>query len=302
MTGLLALVGPTASGKTQIALRLAPELGAEVLSVDSMQVYRGMDVGTAKPAPEERAGVPHHLLDLCEPGKPFSVAEFQRAARVVLAAIRRAGKFPLLVGGSGLYYRAIVDDLDFPPTDPSVRRNLERASPQALWERLVREDPDAASRIEPANVRRIIRALEVLKITGRRFSSYRTGWDRFPPGGVIAAGLIVPPEILRFRIEDRTRAMFKGPLQEETDRLLAAGYRDALEVAPAIGYRQAVAVLDGIVTEEEAIEETVRATAALARRQMRWFRRDPRIVWFDASDLERAGDLIRAYWTAQTRG
>lgn len=299
---LLALIGPTASGKSPIALRLANAMNAEILSIDSMQVYRGMDVGTAKPPQEDRAKVPHHLLDLAGPGEPFSVAEFQRAAAKAIAGVRQRRRTPMLVGGSGLYYRAVVDELEFPPTDPGIRAALERQPREDLWRRLTDLDADAALRIDPHNVRRIVRALEVIEMTGRKFSSYRTAWDRYSSQGIAAAGLLVPPEVLRFRIEDRARAMFKGPLQEETSRLLELGYRDALVAAPAIGYRQAIAALEGLVTEDEAFEETVRATVALARRQMRWFRRDPRIVWFDATELDRTADAIRAYWERSAAG
>lgn len=299
---LLALVGPTASGKTAIALELAPELNAEILSVDSMQVYRGLDVGTAKPSSEELARVPHHLLDLTEPGAPYNVADFQRVALRAIAEVRDRGARPLLSGGSGLYYRAVVDQLDFPPTDPNVRARIDERPVDVLWKELRANDPEAAKRIDPRNKRRIVRALEVREVTGKPFSTFRTTWEAYDPTAVVAAGLLVPPEVLRHRIEDRARGMFKGPLQEETRHLLDLGLRDALLATPAIGYRQAIASIDGLVTQEEALEDTVRATMALARRQMRWFRRDPRIVWFDATELDRTTAAIRAYWEHATSG
>ncbi|MFN2641118.1 MAG: tRNA (adenosine(37)-N6)-dimethylallyltransferase MiaA [Actinomycetota bacterium] len=296
MTSLLALLGPTAAGKTRIALDLAPEMGAEVVSVDSMQVYRGMDVGTAKPTMAERARVPHHLVDMVLPGEPFSVAEYQQLSREVMAELDATKRAPMLVGGSGLYFRAIVDNLRFPPTDQAVRGRLEKQPPEELWERLRAADPAAASRMEPANARRIIRALEVIEITARPFSSFRTAWDRYPGRGMLVAGLKVPAETLRRRIEDRTRGMFKGPLLDEAQALSRAGYSTALRSAAAIGYRQALNVLDGLCTVSEAEDETVRATMALSRRQMRWFKRDPRVNWFDATDIDRAAGQIKAYW------
>lgn len=270
------------------------------MSVDSMQVYRGMDVGTAKPTMLDRARVPHHLLDVADPGEPFSVAEYQRLAHEVLSDLSASSRTPMLVGGSGLYFRAIADELRFPPTDPSVRARLAAQPPADLWERLRAADPDAARRIEPANVRRIIRALEVIEITARPFSSFRTAWETYPGEGMVVAGLAVAPDVLRRRIEDRTRAMFKGPLLDETEQLAQRGHRAALQTAPAIGYRQALGVIDGLCTATEAEEETVRATMALSRRQMRWFRRDPRIRWFEAADIERAAAEITAYWSKQS--
>jgi tRNA dimethylallyltransferase len=297
---ILALVGPTASGKTRIALELAPALGAEVLSVDSMQVYRGMDVGTAKPSASERRTVPHHLLDLAEPGQAFSVAEFQRAALAALDDVNRRGRTPILAGGSGLYFRAVVDELAFPPTDAAVRARLDLQEREELWRRLVTSDPDAAARIQPSNKRRIVRALEVAELTGRPFSSFRTSWESFASEGLRVAGLDVPLPALRVRIEERTTAMFDGPIQAEAARLRDAGHRGALQAAAAIGYRDALDQIEGRITRAEAVDRTVKATVDLARRQMRWFRRDPRIEWIDATDIERAAGAVRAYWAERS--
>ncbi|MBI4729920.1 MAG: tRNA (adenosine(37)-N6)-dimethylallyltransferase MiaA [Acidobacteria bacterium] len=291
----LALVGPTASGKTAISLAVAPGAGAEIVCVDSMTVYRGMDVGTAKPSPADRARVPHHLLDLCDPGEAFSVAEFQRAARSALAAIRARGRVPLLVGGSGLYLRAVVDDLEFPPADPEVRARLAREETGALVGRLRSKDPGAAEKIDPANRRRVLRALEVIEITGRPFSSFRRGWACYD-APLTCAGRAVPREVLLRRIEARVRGMIARGLLEEVAGLLARGYRAALTAPKAIGYREAIAHLDGATTAEEMVEETIRATRRLVGRQMTWFRRDPRIRWFDASDIGRAAEAIGAYY------
>jgi tRNA dimethylallyltransferase len=294
---VLALVGPTASGKTGVALAVAPTLRAEVVGVDSMQVYRGMDIGTAKPGAEERRRVPHHMIDVFDAAQPMSVAAFQRSARAAIAGILARGRVPLLVGGAGLYFRAVVDDLRFPPTNPAVRRELERLEPRRLLDRLRAADPEAAGQIEPANVRRVVRALEVLEITGRPFSAFRRAWDDYTGRyELIAAGLAVPVAELARRVEARTRAMVEEGLLEEVRRLLDRGLREALSSTRAIGYREFVAHLDGAVTLDEAIEATVAATRRYARRQMTWFRQDPRVRWFDGSDSRRAAGEIRAYY------
>jgi tRNA dimethylallyltransferase len=285
---LLALVGPTASGKTEASLELARRVDAEVLVIDSMTVYRGMDVGTAKPSPEERAEVPHHLLDVAEPDEPFSVARFQGLAREALARVSERGRRPLLVGGSGLYYRAVVDELEFPGTDPGLRRHLETEGAvlgaERLHGRLRALDPDAAAKIDPENLRRTVRALEVVALTGRPFSSFATTWDRYPADRVRAAGVRLPADALRSRIETRARRMFAGGLAEEVERLLDLGFEPLLTASQAIGYLEMVQHLRGRLTRVEALERTVRRTRALARRQMAWFRRDPRIRWFDADE------------------
>jgi tRNA dimethylallyltransferase len=284
----LALVGATASGKTDAGVELAERLGAEVLMIDSMTVYRGMDVGTAKPAPAERRGVPHHLLDLADPTEPFSVAEFQALARQALSDLRTREVPALLVGGSGLYFRAVVDDLDFPGTDPAVRRGLEAEGSAlgaaSLHRRLSGFDPAAAARIEPANLRRTVRALEVAAITGLPFSSFSSSWDRYPAARVRAAGVELPPEVLRGRIEARAHRMLRQGLIEEVRGLLDRGFGPFLTSSQAIGYLEVSLHLQGRLRAEEMVEATVRRTRSLARRQMAWFRKDPRIRWFAAGE------------------
>lgn len=284
---VLALVGPTASGKTAMALEIAPELGAEIVSCDSMLVYRGMDIGTAKPTAEERARVRHHLVDIVEPARDFTVQQFQTVARAAIDEISSRGKRPLLVGGSGLYFRAVVDALEFPGTDPKLRERLEKeaseADPREFHARLAERDPEAAARISPANVRRVVRALEVWEVTGRPFSSFRKAWDaRESVYPLKVCGLSVPPEDLSRRIEDRVRRMLEAGLVEET-RALAA--RPMSRTArQALGYKEILDHLAGHCTLEEAVALTVRRTRAFARRQLSWFRADPRVCWLPASE------------------
>lgn len=283
-----ALVGPTAIGKTEASIELARRLDAEVVAIDSTTVYRGMDVGTAKPTAEERAAVPHHLIDVADPMDPFSVAEFQRLARAALRTIAARGRPALLVGGSGLYFRAVVDDLEFPGTDVGVRAELEAEAvalgPSALHERLTDMDPLAAAKIEPSNARRTIRALEVAAVTGRPFSSYAEAWARYPTDRVRAAGVTMPPEALRRRIEERAREQLSGTLLEETRSLLDRGFGPFLTSSQAIGYLEAAEHLRGSLSFEEALQRMARRTKNLARRQLAWFRRDPRIRWFEAGE------------------
>jgi tRNA dimethylallyltransferase len=294
---MLALVGPTASGKSEAALATAPRLGAEIVSVDSMLVYRGMDVGTAKPTVEQRAAVPHHLLDLAEPSERFTVARFQELARSALRSVA----CPLLVGGSGLYLRAVVDDLAFPPEDPVVRASLEAEADHlgadVLYHRLADTDPVAAARIEPANVRRIVRALEVTAISGAPFSSFATAWDRYDADRVRAAGIRMDREVLKIRIGERVLTMLRNGWLDEVQGLLDRGLGGWLTASQAIGYAELAEHLDGRLSLDEAAERTVKRTRELARRQMAWFRRDPRIRWFDVGPggaLEVADD-VRAY-------
>jgi tRNA dimethylallyltransferase len=284
---MLALLGPTASGKTEASIALAGALGAEILSVDSMLVYRGMDVGTAKPTPEQQSRVPHHLLDLADPSEPFSVTRFQAFAREALNAVRACGRLPLLVGGGGLYYRAVVDDLRFPGTSADDRGLLlvegTALGSSRLHARLASVDPTAAAKIEPSNLRRTARALEVAAVTGRRFSSFAVAWERYPAGGLRAAGVLLPRAVLHRRIEERVATMMPG-LLEETARLLDRGLSGFLTSLQAIGYAEAVACLRGELGGDEAGARTIRRTKALARRQLAWLRRDPRVIWFAAGE------------------
>jgi tRNA dimethylallyltransferase len=282
----LALVGPTASGKTEASIDLATRLGAEIVLIDSMTVYRGMDIGTAKPSLRERALVPHHLVDAVDPAEPFSVAAFQGLARDAVDAIRDRGRAPLLVGGSGLYYRAVVDDLVFPGTDPEVRRPLETEAAAVgsarLHARLADLDPAAAAKMEPSNERRVVRALEVAGLTGRPFSSFAEAWGRYPERRVRAAGLRLSPEDLRARIESRVARQFEEGFVEEVRDLLDRGLGSVLTASQAIGYLEVAEHLAGRLTVGEARARIVHRTRALARRQLAWFRRDPRIRWFEA--------------------
>jgi len=293
---LLALLGPTASGKTEASIGVATAVGAEIVVVDSMLVYRGMDAGTAKPTREQQGRARHHLLDLLDPFEPFSVSSFQSLARRAITTIVERDRRPLLVGGGGLYYRAIVDELEFPGTDPSVRGLLEAeglaVGPARLLGRLKKVDPAAAARIEGGNLRRTIRALEVAGVTGRPFSSFARAWGRYPPGAVRAAGVDMPREALHRRIERRVEAILPG-LLGETAALLERGFGGPLTSSQAIGYAEAAACLRGELSQDEAVMRTVRRTKALARRQLSWLRRDPRIRWFPAGE-EGAGEVIPA--------
>ena len=287
-----ALVGPTAVGKTRISVRVARRLGAEIVSVDSMQVYRGMDVGTDKATAELRGALPHHLLDLLDPSEPLSVADFQRRARAALEDIARRGRVPFLVGGSGLYFRAVVDDLNFPPRSPLVRESLEleaeRVGAQALHARLALVDPAAASRIEPSNARRTIRALEVVHVTGRRFSE-NDAWERYESVYDLAvAGLALPRPELHRRIDERVERMLEGGLIEEARRLEG---RLGVTARQALGYKQ---ILDSPRhSSKDALRAPIaRATKRFARRQESWFRADPRIAWFDAADPRLEDELL----------
>lgn len=301
---LLALVGPTACGKTDAGIALARSLGAEICSVDSMLVYRGMDIGTAKPTAHQRGLVPHHLLDLAEPSERFTVARYQAVGREAIASIRARGLRPLLVGGSGLYFRALADELVFPGEDPSVRAQLEDEARAVgvgrLFARLEDLDPVAATKIEPGNVRRVVRALEVAAITGSPFSAFASDWDRYDPAHVLVAGVAVEARALAARIADRVAAMFAAGWLDEVRGLVELGFGAWLTSSQAIGYAELVRHLDGRLSLEEAWEGTVRRTKGLARRQMAWFRRDPRIRWFQTGEggaVEVVDDL-RAFLTS----
>src|SRR5262249_16736123 len=235
---MLAVVGPTASGKSDAAMALARSLHAEIVSVDSMLVYRGMDVGTAKPTSEQRARIPHHLLDLAEPSERFTVARYQVSARRALARVAR----PLLVGGSGLYFRAVVDELSFPPEDPVVRASLEAEADDLgadeLYRRLAEIDPVAAARIESANVRRIIRALEVTAVSGRPFSSFAASWERYDAERVRVAGIRIDRAVLTRRIGERVLAMLEAGWLQEVRALVDRGFGAWLTATQAIGYAE----------------------------------------------------------------
>ncbi|MCM3298139.1 tRNA (adenosine(37)-N6)-dimethylallyltransferase MiaA [Streptomyces pseudogriseolus] len=286
---VIAVVGPTAAGKSDLGVFLAQRLGGEVVNADSMQLYRGMDIGTAKLTPEERGGVPHHLLDVWEVTETASVAEYQRMARERIDALLAEGRWPVLVGGSGLYVRGAVDNLEFPGTDPEVRARLEEElalrGPGALHARLAAADPDAAGAILPSNGRRIVRALEVIEITGRPFTANLPGHDSVYD--TLQIGVDVARPELDERIARRVDRMWEAGLVEEVRALEAQGLREGRTASRALGYQQVLAALAGACTEEEARAETVRATKRFARRQDSWFRRDPRVHWLSgaAADL-----------------
>ncbi|WP_394814457.1 tRNA (adenosine(37)-N6)-dimethylallyltransferase MiaA [Streptomyces chisholmiae] len=297
---VIAVVGPTAAGKSDLAVALAQRLGGEVVNADSMQLYRGMDIGTAKLTPAERGGVPHHLLDVWDVTVTASVAEYQRLARAAIEELLASGRVPILVGGSGLYVRGALDKLTFPGTDPEVRAALEdelaRAGSGPLHARLAALDPPAAEAILPSNGRRIVRALEVIEITGRPFTAQlpEPGEDRahYP---ALHLGVRVPRPELDARIATRVDRMWAAGLVDEVRRLADRGLREGRTAARALGYQQVLAALDGECAEAEARAETIRATRRFARRQESWFRRDPRVHWLDAGE-EVATTLQNRAW------
>ena len=291
----VVLVGPTASGKSGLAIAVAQRATAhgrpaEIVNADSMLVYRGMDIGTAKPTRADRAGVVHHLVDTLDVTQPATVAEFQQRARAAIADCRARGVLPIVVGGSALYIRAIVDDFAFPGTDPGVRSRLEAelaaAGPAVLHDRLAHLDPAAAAAILPGNGRRIVRALEVIELTGRPFAAQLPRRAYVLPG-VVQLGLAIDRPALDARIEQRIEAMWAAGLVDEVAELARHGLRDGLTASRALGYRQVLDLLDGRIDEAEARRCTVAATRRFARRQDAWFRQDPRITWlaYDRPDL-----------------
>ncbi|HYH35501.1 MAG TPA: tRNA (adenosine(37)-N6)-dimethylallyltransferase MiaA [Nocardioides sp.] len=280
---IVAVVGATAAGKSGLSLALAERLGGEIVNTDAMQVYRGMDVGTAKLSPGERRGIPHHLLDTHDVSEPVSVAEFQGAARAVIADLRGRDVVPVLVGGSALYTRAVLDRFEFPGTDPALRRRLEvelaEVGVAAMHQRLAEVDPEAAARILPDNARRVVRALEVVELTGRSFTASLPRLEYVDPL-TVQVGIDIDRATLDERIAVRVRAMYDAGLVQEVERLGPLGPT----AATAIGYRQAAAHLAGELTLDEAVEQTIGATRRFARRQESWWRRDPRIRWVPHDD------------------
>jgi tRNA dimethylallyltransferase len=286
----VALVGVTASGKSQTALQLALARGdCEIVSVDSMCVYRGMDIGTSKPGPEARAAVPHHLLDLVDPDEDFTVTQFQRAARETLDGIGARGHHALLVGGTGLYLRAVVDDYAIPGRYPDVATALEAeldeglAAPADLHARLAALDPVAAARMEPTNRRRVVRALEVTLGSGRPFSSFGPGLEAYPAVGTAQVGLSRPTEEIDARIEARLGRMVKDGLVDEVRALADRPAGMSRTARQALGYREMLAHVEEGAPLADCVEEAVRHTRQFARRQASWFRRDPRVRWAGSS-------------------
>ncbi|HEU5416264.1 MAG TPA: tRNA (adenosine(37)-N6)-dimethylallyltransferase MiaA [Streptosporangiaceae bacterium] len=278
---VVAVVGPTAAGKSALSLRLAETLGGEIINADSMQLYRGMDIGTAKLTPAEREGIPHHLLDIWPVTEAASVSEYQRLARQAIASVHAAGKVPVLVGGSGLYVRAAIDRLEFPGTDPGLRGSLEaelaRLGPAALHARLAAADPAAAAAILPSNGRRIVRALEVIELSGRPFSATLPQYESVYE--TVQVGVELPRGDLDQRVAGRVARMWQLGLVQEVRGLERAGLRSGRTASRALGYAQVLEFLAGECTEEEAAARTILATRRFIRRQESWFRRDPRIRW-----------------------
>ncbi|MEV4760238.1 tRNA (adenosine(37)-N6)-dimethylallyltransferase MiaA [Micromonospora sp. NPDC049559] len=285
---VVAVVGPTAAGKSALSIALAHALGGEVVNADSMQLYRGLDIGTAKLTSAEREGVPHHLLDIWEVTEPASVAEYQRLARAAVDDILARGRVPLLVGGSGLYVRAVLEEFEFPGTDPALRARLEaelaEVGPAPLYARLRAADPVAATKILPGNGRRIVRALEVVELTGAPFAASLP--EPRPYYDSVQLGVDLATTVLDERIAVRVDRMWAAGLVEEVRELAERGLRQGRTARRALGYQQVLAFLDGTMSQEEARAETVRATRRFVRRQRSWFRRDPRITWLDAGGTE----------------
>ncbi|MGE5135352.1 MAG: tRNA (adenosine(37)-N6)-dimethylallyltransferase MiaA [Gemmatimonadota bacterium] len=291
---VIAVVGATAAGKSDLAIELALALGGEVVNADSMQLYRGMDIGTAKLTPAGQRGVPHHLLSVWDVRYPANVAEYQAMAQAVLTEVEARGRVPVLAGGSGLYVRAALGDLDFPGTDPAVRQRLEdelaEAGPARLHTRLAAADPAAAAAILPSNGRRIVRALEVIEVSGRPFAAAMPAYEhKFP---AVQLGLAVSRPELDQRIAARTERMWRDGFVAEVRELARAGLREGRTASRALGYAQVLRFLAGECTEEEAKAETILATRRFARRQEAWFRRDPRITWLDAAGADLAGRAL----------
>lgn len=297
-SSLISVVGPTASGKSALAIQIAKSLGdCEIISADAMQLYRGMDIGTAKLSPSEQEGIPHHLIDAVEPTEEVTAVQYRELFDGALSAIGKSGKTPIVAGGSTLYLAAALDEMQFAPTDPVVRAALEAKAAEigqlAMHALLEAKDPTAAAKIPASNLRRVIRALEVVEISGKSFAASLPEPAYRRPTTQI--GILVERELLRDRIEQRVRGMWKAGLVAEVEGLLAHYPNLSKTARVAIGYQQAAAQLSGELTEDQAIAETVQLTQRYAKKQMTWFRRDSRIVWLDSSKdlLGAAMDVIR---------
>ncbi len=295
---VVAVVGPTGTGKTALGVELALRLGGEVVNADSMQFYRGMDIGTAKATAAERRGVPHHLLDVLDVTEEASVADFQRDARACFDRILSRGRIPVLVGGSGLYVRAALDVLELPGTDPAVRARIEaelaERGPGPLRERLRQVDPESAARLR--DDRRIVRALEVWELTGRPFTAFMPRREHVRP--TVQIGLELERSVLHDRLARRVGAMVEAGLEAEVRALAARGLREGRTASRALGYGQFLDVLDGRATVAQAAEATVVATRRFARRQRTWFRADPRVHWLDPAGsglVDRAARLVEEH-------
>lgn len=292
---VVAMVGATATGKSELAVAMALALRGEVVNADSMQLYRGMDVGTAKITPSRRRGIPHHLLDILDVTEPATVADYQGRARAVVGSCRTRGVLPILVGGSALYVRAVLDRFDFPGTDPDLRARLEAEAEQSgtptLHQRLAAVDPLAATAISPTDSRRVVRALEVIELTGRPYTATLPEHAYAYPHAV-QIGLGIPKPDLDARIARRVEAMWAGGLVAEVEALQAAGLRSGRTASRALGYAQVLRFLARECSEQQAKDDTVRATRRFARRQDTWFRRDPRVRWLPHDDPELLGKAV----------
>lgn len=300
---VVAIVGPTASGKTDLAIELALRVGGEVVNADSMQFYRGMDIGTAKVTQDETRGVVHHLIDVLDIEEDTSAASFQASARGLFHQIRRRGKVPILVGGSGLYVRAALDIIDFPPTDPQVRQRLTREAQaqglETMIERLAAVDPESAARV--SDQRRAVRALEVYEISGRRFSSFmpqRQYHSEVAPA--LQLGLSIPRQTLHQRVAQRVDTMVDAGFVQEVEQLIPRGLEDSPTASRAIGYQQMLQVINGQIELAEAVQSTVIATRRFARRQETWFKADPRVQWLDWDAKDLVDQAVATFQETQT--
>lgn len=288
----IAVVGPTATGKSGLGVELALRLGGEVVNIDAAAQYRGMDIGTAKPLEQERRGVVHHQIDVLDIDETATVARYQQAASADVAAVLARGRVPVVVGGSMMYVQALFDQWSIPATDPLLRSELEQEASEigarALHERLARLDPASASAIKPSDERRVVRALEVVMLTGQPYAATMPRRGEEPRWGARILGLDRDTEELDLRIAARTAAMFGSGLVAEVEGLVARGLREGVTAPKLIGYAQVLSVLDGQLSEAEAAAETTMRTRRYVRRQRSWFRRDPRVRWFDAG----ARDLL----------
>ena len=295
---LICIVGPTAVGKTEIAIQLARHLDAEIVSLDSRQIYREMDIGTAKPTPDQQRAVPHHLIDCVEVDQPFSVAEYQQLADTAIEEIQERGKRTMAVGGAGLYFRGLIDGLfDGPGADAEIRAKFQREAEEhgnvALHERLHRCDPETADRVHPNNRVKVIRALEVYELTGKPISALQQQWKRGKPRYPFRAfGLNMPREVLYQRIEERVEEMVEAGLIEEVKGLLDQGYPRNCVAMQSFGYKELIDYLDGKRTLDEAIALLKQNTRRFAKRQLTWFCNDPRIEWLDISQFSPIDEIV----------
>jgi len=308
MSRILVVVGPTAVGKSEVGLRLAEWLDGEIVSADSLQAYRGLDIGTAKPTPEERAEIRHHLIDILDPDEDFSAGEFARRAKVVIAEVEKRERLPIVVGGSGFYLRALLEGLnEIPTVRPAVRedlrRRLEKEGLEALREELLELDPTTAQRLLPGDTQRVLRALEVAISTGRPLSAWHSEAPTAGEGlAPVRVGLTLERGLLYDSIAHRVHRMIEAGWVGEVEQLLSRGVSPREPAFQAIGYRELAAHLAGDLSLEEAIEETIRATRRYAKRQLTWFRKERDVNWFSAEDLGAASQAIRSFLTRQGLG